>query len=269
MNGLPYYKSYPRDFFEGTIGMPLEMKGPYRLVIDLIYMQGGKLPDDARYISGLLGCSVKLWNKIREYLLTEEKIESRDGFLGNLRADVELESLAKLQQRQSENRSRPNKNKDLQTPRSNHTEPEPDIRDTSTNVDVPIRPFCDASEAVAEYNAVASRAGWPQVQKMTDARRRAIRARFGECGGIEGWRTVLGKAEASDFLCARTDRPWSGFGFDWLTAPKNFTKIMEGNYDNRAGNSRPSPRPENRPDPALEQIARLAGLGQASGHGGR
>ena len=35
------------------------------------------------------------------------------------------------------------------------------------------------------------------------------------------------------------------------------------------GNGKFSPRPENRPDPALEQIARLAGLGQASGHGGR
>lgn len=122
MNGLPYYKAYPRDFFEGTIGMPMEMKGPYRLVIDLIYMQGGRLPDDPRYISGLLGCSVKLWNKIRAYLLDAGKIEARDGVLGNLRADDELESLAKLQDKQRENRSRPNKNKVLQSPRSHHTE---------------------------------------------------------------------------------------------------------------------------------------------------
>ncbi|MFK5283859.1 DUF1376 domain-containing protein, partial [Lacticaseibacillus paracasei] len=56
MNGLPYYKAYPRDFIEGTIGMPFELKGAYRLLLDLIYMQGGRLPDDAKYISGLLGC---------------------------------------------------------------------------------------------------------------------------------------------------------------------------------------------------------------------
>lgn len=251
MNGLPYYRAFPRDFFEGTIGMPLEFKGPYRLVIDLIYMQGGKLPDDARYISGHLGCSVKLWNKVRDYLISAGKIDARNGVLGNFRADAELETLAKFQDKQRENRSRPNKNKDIKSPRSNHTEPDTDI-ETSTNIEVSVRPICDTSEAVAEYNAVASRAGWPQVQKMTDTRRRAVRARFGECGGIEGWRAVLGKAEASDFLCGRTDRPWSGFGFDWLTAPRNFTKIMEGNYDNRPGKSASD-------DPTLRAIARAAG----------
>ena len=256
MNGLPYYKAYPRDFFEGTIGMPMEMKGPYRLVLDLIYMQGGKLPDDPRYISGLLGCSVRAWSKVREHLVLSGKIEVRGEFLGNFRADSELETLAKLQDKQRENRSRPNKSKDLKKPRSNHTEPEPDIRDTSSYEDVGVRPICDTSEAVAEYNAVASRAGWPRVQKMTDTRRRAVRARFGECGGIEGWRAVLEKAEASDFLCGRTDRPWSGFGFDWLTAPRNFTKIMEGNYDNRgfAGRGRGTAD-----DPTLRAIARAAG----------
>ena len=48
MNGLPYYKAYPRDFIEGTIGMPLEVKGAYRILIDLIYMHGGKVPDDGQ-----------------------------------------------------------------------------------------------------------------------------------------------------------------------------------------------------------------------------
>lgn len=43
------------------------------------------------------------------------------------------------------------------------------------------------------------------------------------------------------------------------------TQILTGGYDgrNHAANGRPGARPENRPDPALEQIARLAGLGQA------
>ena len=57
MNGLPYYKAYPRDFIEGTVGMSFELKAAYRLVLDLVYMQGGDLPDNSRYIAGLLGCS--------------------------------------------------------------------------------------------------------------------------------------------------------------------------------------------------------------------
>jgi uncharacterized protein YdaU (DUF1376 family) len=126
MNGLPYYKAYPRDFIEGTIGMPFELKGAYRLVLDLIYMQGGNLPDDARYISGLLGCTIRKWNALRDQLIALGKLQVVGASLTNYRAVIELETLAKLQDKQSENASRPRKNKDLAEPRLNHTEPEPE-----------------------------------------------------------------------------------------------------------------------------------------------
>lgn len=124
MNGLPYYKAYPRDFVEGTIGMDFELKGAYRLVLDLIYMQGGQLPDDARYISGLLGCTLKKWNGLRQRLIDLGKIEVRGEFLANNRADKELETLGKLSEKQRENRSRSNKNKELQSPRFDQSEPD-------------------------------------------------------------------------------------------------------------------------------------------------
>lgn len=81
MNGLPYYKAYPRDFIEGTIGMPLELKGAYRVLLDLIYMQSGDLPDDPHYISGQLGCSVRKWKSIRERLIEAGKIQVNGDFL--------------------------------------------------------------------------------------------------------------------------------------------------------------------------------------------
>lgn len=126
MNGLPYYKAYPRDFLEGTIGMSFEVKGAYRLILDLIYMQGGKLPDNARYISGNLGCSVRKWNAIRAELIERRKIHPIGEFLVNYRADKELESLRKFQEKQSENARGCNKNKDIAKPRQIHTEPEPE-----------------------------------------------------------------------------------------------------------------------------------------------
>lgn len=125
-NGLPYYKAYPRDFFEGTVGMPFEMKGAYRLVLDLVYMHGGNLPDDARYIAGLLGCTVRKWNSLRLSLLEEGKLFTVEGCLSNYRAVSELETLRKLQEKQAENRRGSSENKDLQKPRSDHTEPEPE-----------------------------------------------------------------------------------------------------------------------------------------------
>lgn len=136
MNGLPYYKAYPRDFIEGTIGMPFEVKCAYRVVLDLIYMQGGNLPDDERYISGLLGCSVRKWKSIRAALIEGDKLTVSGEFLTNKRADNELETLAKLQDKQRENRSRPNKNNKIESPRSDHTEPEPEVdTDVSTKKD--------------------------------------------------------------------------------------------------------------------------------------
>lgn len=124
MNGLPYYKAYPRDFIEGTVGMSFELKGAYRLVLDLIYMQGGELPDDARYISGLLGCTIRKWTALRGDLVARGKLTANGEFLTNDRVAMEIETLGKLRDKQRENRSRPNKNKHLATPQRNHTEPE-------------------------------------------------------------------------------------------------------------------------------------------------
>lgn len=130
MNGLPYYKAYPRDFIEGTIGMAFEVKGAYRLILDLIYMQNGKLPDDARYISGLLGCTIRKWKLIRSELVSIGKLQVSGEFLTNYRAVSELETLSKHKDKQRENRARPNKNKDLQSPKNHHLrdypEPEPE-----------------------------------------------------------------------------------------------------------------------------------------------
>ena len=126
MNGLPYYKAYPRDFIEGTIGMAFEDKCAYRVILDLIYMQGGELPDDARYISGLLGCSIRKWKSIRARLIDADKIHASGAFLMNYRAVSELESLAKLQEKQRENASGYKKNSNLKKPRLRHTEPEPE-----------------------------------------------------------------------------------------------------------------------------------------------
>lgn len=137
MNGLPYYKRYPRDFFEGTIGMPLELKGPYSIVLDLIYMQNGALLDDPRYIAGHLGCSVRQWNSVRERLITIGKIEARDGHLGNYRADKELVSSHLFQDKQRENGAKGGKIKGLKEavakPKPSQPEPEPEYTEAKAS----------------------------------------------------------------------------------------------------------------------------------------
>lgn len=126
-NPLPYYPRYPRDLVEGTVGMTFELKTTYAFIIDLIYMQNGRLPDDARYIAGLLNCSVRKWNSIKKELLRLDKIQLTDGFISNYRAVTVLESLGKYQDKQAKNRSASNKNNDLQKPWLNHTDTDTDV----------------------------------------------------------------------------------------------------------------------------------------------
>jgi uncharacterized protein YdaU (DUF1376 family) len=123
---LPYYKRFPRDFLEGTIGLSFETKGAYAIVLDLIYMRDGRLPDDARYIAGQLGCSVRKWTGILADLVAAGKLQVEGGIISNFRADDLTEESRKYQDKQSEIAGRPRKNKGLKQPRASQPEPEPE-----------------------------------------------------------------------------------------------------------------------------------------------
>lgn len=149
---LPYYKRFPRDFLDGTIGLSLETKGAYAIVLDLIYMRDGRLPEDARYIAGQLGCSVRKWTAILSELVAAGKLQVANGIISNFRADYLCEETRKYRDKQSEIASLPRKNNDLQ-------QPEPSQSDTDTEEEPPtplrLEPFAkliglSASGAFAE-----------------------------------------------------------------------------------------------------------------------
>jgi uncharacterized protein YdaU (DUF1376 family) len=110
---LPYYKRYTKDFLEGTVGMPGEIKGAYGILLDLIYIQSGKLPDDPHYISGNLGYSVRKWNQIKKELIERGKISCENGIISNKRADKEQIILRTYQDNQAKNGAKTKKNNNL------------------------------------------------------------------------------------------------------------------------------------------------------------
>ena len=125
---LPYYKRFPRDFLDGTIGLCLETKGAYAIVLDLIYMRDGRLADDARYIAGQLGCSVRKWTAIRKELLTAGKIQCANGIISNFRADYLTEESRKYQDNQREIAGLPRKNNTLRQPKLSQSKSEPELK---------------------------------------------------------------------------------------------------------------------------------------------
>lgn len=91
------------------------------------------------------------------------------------------------------------------------------------------------------------------VVNMTEARRKAVKARIAQYDK-ETVFTVLKKVAASPFLLGCNDRNWK-CDFDWIFKASNFTKILEGNYDEKRNNNTAGGR--------KESVSRLKGLAEA------
>jgi uncharacterized protein YdaU (DUF1376 family) len=104
MSDHPWYARYPQDFIMGTMGMSLESRGAYSLLLDMMYDRLGPIPDEPRYIAGVLNISVRKWSSIRSELIDDGKIfVTDDGFIFNSRASFEIENLAKISRKRAEN----------------------------------------------------------------------------------------------------------------------------------------------------------------------
>lgn len=90
--GARWYKRCGADFIHGTMMLTLEEKGAYSLCLDLIYDRGGPIPDDARWLSGVCGVSMRKWTALRERLVSLGKLVAEGGHLSNARAALELVS---------------------------------------------------------------------------------------------------------------------------------------------------------------------------------
>ena len=89
----------------------------------------------------------------------------------------------------------------------------------------------DDPQVLAAFNAwneaAARHPRWPTAQNLSPVRHRALKARIDDAGSVEGFLTVLARAERSPFI--RNDM--KGWSLDWFLKAANFTKVGEGNYD--------------------------------------
>ena len=74
----------------------------------------------------------------------------------------------------------------------------------------------------------------PAVRNLSEARRRAIRARLNSGYRRDDFIILFQKAQDSDFLTGRNGRDWIAT-FDWLIKDANMAKVLDGNYDNKGG----------------------------------
>ena len=108
----------------------------------------------------------------------------------------------------------------------------------------------DIDAAFDEWNLMAADTGLTKVQARKPERRKALAARLKEAGGLEGWKHACNAIRGSPFLIGQGNRGWR-CNFDWAVKPGNFTKIMEGTYED---NDR-QPRAHARIDDDLDAVA--------------
>ena len=244
MSSTPFMQLYPADYLAKTMDLTTEQHGAYLLILMTMWQHDAKLPNDPVKLARIARMTPAkfrpVWDEISRFFLVEgDKITNPR--LTKERKKAAEKSTKRAAAGRAGGQAKALKDNEARLanamPMPQHS-PDTRVQKEEEDTDVSLsgashRPLDDISKAVHDYNDAAERTGWPKVQKMTDARRRALRSRLKDCGGNDGWKAAMGRAEASDFLCGRSANPWTGFGFDWLAKPSNFTKLMEGNYDNR------------------------------------
>jgi uncharacterized protein YdaU (DUF1376 family) len=264
---LPYFPMYPSDYEAKTSHLTIAEDGAYFRLLRLCWMTAGcSLPDDEAWImrrarafsdderqaiKAILDEFFTLKNGrwINERLTTEykeaaskhlkrKKAGRKGGSVKSLKSNDNEPSNAKAMLKQCSSNQNQNQNQNQSI-----------LDDTKVSLANQFKDDCEI--AVSKWNKAADEHGWPKVQRLTAARSKQLAGRIKEAGGLDGWQAALQKAGESDFLCGRNGA-WSGFGFDWMVKAGNFTKLMEGNYENRSGN-----------------ITAINGAGQRGGNAGQ
>ena len=111
------------------------------------------------------------------------------------------------------------------------------------------------------YNQLCDTQGLRPIRSITGNRKTQTAARFKEYE-LSGFFDLFNKVAASIFLCGGGDRGWKA-DYDWLTAPANMQKVLEGKYDNDQCNipthqvmqyrNTGTPNKNGRQDPFLER----------------
>lgn len=87
------------------------------------------------------------------------------------------------------------------------------------------------------YNQICK--SFPRCTSLSDARKKAIKARFASGYTIEDFQREFEKAEASSFLKGQNNRNWMA-SFDWLLKDSNMAKVLDGNYDDHHPGTSPA-----------------------------
>lgn len=110
-----------------------------------------------------------------------------------------------------------------------YTENTETINNISTN-NIIKKNNIDYQKVAALYNSIC--VSFPKLTKLSDKRKKTIRARFNQGYTIDDFKKLFEMAEGSSFLKGGNGRNWQA-SFDWMIADANMAKTLDGNYTDK------------------------------------
>lgn len=107
------------------------------------------------------------------------------------------------------------------------------------------------------YNEIC--VSYPHCRALSDARKKAIRARINSGYTVEDFRQLFLKAEKSEFLRGKNTRNWQA-NFDWLLKDANMAKVLDGNYDAKTSSREAEYMPVQTQTPTGDDVERMRRL---------
>lgn len=82
------------------------------------------------------------------------------------------------------------------------------------------------------FNSICT--SYSKVTKLSDGRKKTIKARFNDGYTLEDFERLFQTAQASAFLRGENKRGWSAT-FDWLINGNSMVRVLDGNYNDKQG----------------------------------
>ncbi len=244
------------DWENGTAGMTFEQEYVYRKLCEFIYALDDTLKDDDRANARRCKMSTRLFRKHKIALLEMGKIDAQDGYIRNRRCANELQKIwdrseaARVKAAKSHVKRRANKkinsptspkkpSKFNGTPVAGALANEVTREERKNPPIVPPKPG-GLDQAIGIWAEVlGDRLKTPPASAK---RAKAFARRFVDEFGSshEAFRQYCQQIRGSPFLCGENDRCWQA-NFDWALKPANIEKVVEGNYEQRAGTGNMTP----------------------------
>ncbi len=257
---MNFYKHFLGDYARDTKDLSLLEHGAYRLLLDHVYATEDRLPDDRKQLYRIVGAMTPVERKAVDKVADRFFPVNGDGRRHNKRAEEEIAAAREKSEKAKQSAERrwkgsePAEADDMRThsgrdasqsqkPEESKTSPASAGEGRGAAATVP---NCPHEKLIALYHELLPTC--TRVVEWNEERQRLMRARWREQaqangkrpgytteeGGLAFWRRYFAYAAQSEFLTGRAPGREGGAPFmatlEWLIRPKNFAKVVEGNY---------------------------------------